>query len=1379
MAQSENLDFSGLFKLDVLLHLDISTYSFYEVGQKKFFAFSSDKELVFIYINPQLERFEKNYDWDFLDNPIYCMCFEPSGTWLIIVSEQKVLLVPFLPLFIPQNTFDHKWSLSRVTVLPLGNIVKPTSLVCWLTKESENVLIIGSKTGTITFYNLESQNIVGECKVSGEITDLQICFDDSLDLLTLLISISKTQQSKLVLEHRSYGYNWLQQTRAQDKDKKDGFMSYFKQFSKDKLTIFIQGGSKDDSKSQTVEYVLKPTEYLPLFRKGSNNWALTAQYVNGRHFLTAFELNEGTIILESPDEDTPSRTLRPHIKKDGLYIQGLWSQRLVYLVRKNEVEVHSSSFSVIQGEALLGAKRDTSELWRAELMGDVRRAHLMTAKDPPTMAGGWKEPTFMCDLQLPRFSLEPCLIVTSKGAFILNTVCSASEWLVGGVTRGGAGAEQACAALGAALPALLRAAADMLLARARLPPAHYLYTLSQSPPDGWVARLGVFGRLNELSTYKHPGSSIGSLGDVAITVKLLASLLNIVTGNDDNFDSDVQLTALNQVELLELSCFAAAVGLWDLVPVFNIYRGYPNLLLSALKSRSNMCRGAVDCLLKERCLVPLLLEDNGQWLFDYITDKCNTFDTMILKCLCLWLNPLQDQLRPVMRDLKQGITSIYTTRLQQLIATFVHIACVIEAREPCPEMHLEVTRQTETWKNQFTPKRALSCGLAHWSVADEGNAKIMMANTPVNTEVIGRVIDVACGRHHTLVLTENGIYAAGDNSFGQLGVGQAWGGRGRGGGGGARCGTGGGGGAGGAPLAAVAAGHYHSAALDVGGRLYTWGWGVHGQLCHGTIDDEHSPKLVAKFQGRKVLSVGCGACHTVVLMKNGEVWASGAGVFGQLGTGHTHKASLPVRVPLQDPIVHIAVGYFHNLALSNKGLVWCWGASPQQVRATAARRAGDSPPPPPAPDTHLAPHRLDTGHVRGHIVQLAAGWHHSCILNNFGTLYCWGLNFDGQLGSGDRKQIQIPTEIKIRTDSQPDSVKNNNSKTPDVETKDFKTKALVACGGDFTIYIDNDGRIYATGNTHLQTSNEKDKLANRVIMMKTTKRVIKIPASRGNNKFLFQPIDRIDIMFPFDIDDLQRKPIEVRFNPLDSINAFKNKSWADDIILILKSWINEESFKGNCNMAAKFAYHNKVYSECLRLLLDNLKSEIKHDQIYVTHATTEDSEDSSFESKHLTKKDELIIAIKSIMSKRIKDVSMSILNEEAYPPIDQSTFRAIPCCCDELKYRLKGASPKSIITISDSDISEKAAGIIDKCMSIFPVDTDLWELCFRFAKNFYVDNELSISDLEVVLRKYMESNATTMAAAIMYSNDCAQYSEILSPKFYLNMCSQVLDTWTS
>ncbi|KAJ8731958.1 hypothetical protein PYW08_014688 [Mythimna loreyi] len=1310
-----------------------------------------------------------------------------------------------------------------------GQIIKPTSLVCWLTKESENVLIIGSKTGTISFYSLDSQTIVGECKVSGEITDLQICFDDSLDLLTLLISVSQSQQCKLVLEHRSFGYNWLQQTRAQnDKDKRDGFMSYIKQLSKDKITFFIQGGSKDDSKAQTVEYVLKPTEYLPLFRKGSNNWALTAQYVNGRHFLTAFELNEGTLILESPEEDTPSRTLRPHIKKDGQYIQGLWSQRLVYLLRKKELEVHSASFSVIQGEALLGAKREYSELWRAELIGDVKRAHLMSAREPPNMAGGWREPTFMCDLQLPRFSLESCLIVTNKGAYILNTVSEACEWLVGVIMRGGVGAEQSCAALGAPLPALLRAAADMLMSRGKMAPAQYLYSLSQSQPDGWVARLGVFGKLNELSSYKQTGN-IGSLGDAAITVKLLATLLNLSTGVEDTFEPDAKLTILKQAELLELSSFAAAVGLWDLLPMFSIHRGHPHLMLSALKSRSEMCRGAIDSLLRERCLVPLLLEENGQWLFDYIIQHCDKFDTTILKCLCLWLNPLQDQLRPVMRDLKQGITSVYTTRLQQLIATFIHIACVIDARDPCPEIHVEVTQTPETWKNQFTPKRVVNCGLAHWGVVDEGNALIKMTTVPINTELIGRVVDVACGRHHTLVLTENGIYAAGDNSFGQLGVGSSWVG-----------GVGEGAISAGtlrhvagnftAPLASISTGHYHSAVVDVGGRLYTWGWNVHGQLCHGTIDDECSPKLVTKFQGRKVLSVGLGACHTVVLMKNGEVWASGAGVFGQLASGGRHKSSVPVRVRLNDPVKAIAVGYFHNLALTSKGDVWVWGASPQQVRAAAARRAADTPPDAPAapgtpdphllpqrvdtqhvrgeivqvtyipqqvraaaarraadtppdapaapgtPDPHLLPQRVDTQHVRGEIVQLSAGWHHSFILNNAGTLYGWGLNFDGQIGSGDRKLITIPTEIKIRTDSQTDIVKNTNAKTPEVETKDLKTNAMVKCGGDFTVYIDNEGRVFVSGNIHLRYLTEKDRGGSRVIMMKTTKRVIKIPASRSNNKFQFQQVDRIDIMFPFDVDDLQRKPIEARLNPLASMNDFKKKSWADDMILILKPWLNEESFKSNCNLAAKFAYHNKMYSDCLRLLLDNLKTDLQNDPTYMTHTIIEDGGPNN-DTKTFPKQEELKLIIKNIMSKRIKEVSLSILNEEQYPVIDPDIYNALPCCCDELKYRVKGASSKSSVNMSECDISIKAAQIIDKCMSIFPVDTELWELCFRLSKNFFIENHLSISKLEVVLRKYMESDATTMAAAIMYSNDCAQYSKILSPKFYLNMCSQVLDTW--
>lgn len=96
----------------------------------------------------------------------------------------------------------------------------------------------------------------------------------------------------------------------------------------------------------------------------------------------------------------------------------------------------------------------------------------------------------------------------------------------------------------------------------------------------------------------------------------------------------MQFTTLSTVELLELTSIAAAIGLWELVPLFSIYHGHPHLMLAAIKSRSDLCRGAIVCLLRHICLVPILLEENGQWLFDFIMEKCNKFDTKLLKVSC-------------------------------------------------------------------------------------------------------------------------------------------------------------------------------------------------------------------------------------------------------------------------------------------------------------------------------------------------------------------------------------------------------------------------------------------------------------------------------------------------------------------------------------------------------------------------------------------------------------------------------------------------------------------------------------------------------------------------------------------------------------------------
>jgi len=57
--------------------------------------------------------------------------------------------------------------------------------------------------------------------------------------------------------------------------------------------------------------------------------------------------------------------------------------------------------------------------------------------------------------------------------------------------------------------------------------------------------------------------------------------------------------------------------------------------------------------------------------------------------------------------------------------------------------------------------------------------------------------------------------------------------------------------------------------------------------------------------------------------------------------------------------------------------------------------------------------------------QVSCGCHHSALLTNEGVLYMWGRNLDGQLGSGTRKEIPIPTPLTSAAASVAASTKVN------------------------------------------------------------------------------------------------------------------------------------------------------------------------------------------------------------------------------------------------------------------------------------------------------------------------------------------------------------------
>lgn len=172
--------------------------------------------------------------------------------------------------------------------------------------------------------------------------------------------------------------------------------------------------------------------------------------------------------------------------------------------------------------------------------------------------------------------------------------------------------------------------------------------------------------------------------------------------------------------------------------------------------------------------------------------------------------------------------------------------------------------------------------------------------------------------------------------------------------------------------------------LDDGAKC--WGWGREGQLGNGNgANWSELPVRVSGLDGRvKDLAVGTTAVTTVcALLDDATVSCWGR----YPGNGST-MSRIPVAVPGLNNVTSIAVGNTHACAAKTDGSVWCWGDNPLGQRGTALDGIA------------LKPMRADL--VAPAIVSLSAGSQHTCGLTVTGAGYCWGNNGVGQLGNGTR-----------------------------------------------------------------------------------------------------------------------------------------------------------------------------------------------------------------------------------------------------------------------------------------------------------------------------------------------------------------------------------------
>ena len=266
-------------------------------------------------------------------------------------------------------------------------------------------------------------------------------------------------------------------------------------------------------------------------------------------------------------------------------------------------------------------------------------------------------------------------------------------------------------------------------------------------------------------------------------------------------------------------------------------------------------------------------------------------------------------------------------------------------------------------------------------------AEIVGSLSPVEVpELASGVTAIAAGTGHACALVAGGsVMCWGGNGMGQLGNGAAPGAD--------------------VPVpadvtdlesvAAVAAGAYHTCALTREGAVKCWGNNATGALGDGSTIDSGLPIDVAGL-GAGVSAIAAGNAHTCALTDAGLVRCWGGNFQGQLGNGSATSSSIPVDVPGLSAIA-IAAGAAHTCALSLDGGVYCWGWGQWGQLGNGATTSTNAP---------VAVSALAQG-----VMAITTGGRHTCALRGGGNVDCWGYNSAGRLGDGSTADSSVPVAV--------------------------------------------------------------------------------------------------------------------------------------------------------------------------------------------------------------------------------------------------------------------------------------------------------------------------------------------------------------------------------
>jgi len=162
-------------------------------------------------------------------------------------------------------------------------------------------------------------------------------------------------------------------------------------------------------------------------------------------------------------------------------------------------------------------------------------------------------------------------------------------------------------------------------------------------------------------------------------------------------------------------------------------------------------------------------------------------------------------------------------------------------------------------------------------------------------------------------------------------------------------------------------------------------------------------------------AVSAGMDHTIAIKPDGTLWAWGFNGSGQLGTGNTDEKNLPTQVGTATNWQTVSAGGNHSFAIKTDGTLWGWGDN--YWGQVGVGNYGTK---------IYTPTKIGTS---TNWKLISAGRDFTLGIQTDGTLWAWGENLFGQLGT-----TQAPLPVKVGFENNWLSVDAGNAHTIAIKT---------------------------------------------------------------------------------------------------------------------------------------------------------------------------------------------------------------------------------------------------------------------------------------------------------------------------------------------------------